>query len=81
MSNRQQGYHLQVLAQVHQRVQEQSQQAIEDAIQNCIENHERVVTELKAQNQLGQIPEEPPIPAEISEKMKQHDSSGGSQRK
>lgn len=74
-------YHLQVLAQVHQRVQEQSQQAIEDAIQNCIENHERVVTELKAQNQLGQIPEEPPIPAEISEKMKQRASSGGSQRK
>lgn len=74
-------YHLQVLAQVHQRVQEQSQQAIENAIQNRIENHERVVTELKAQNKLGQVPEEPPIPAEISEKMKQSASSGGSQRK
>ena len=74
-------YHLQVLAQVHQRVQEQAQQAIEDAIQNRIENHERVVTELKAQKQLGQVQEEPPIKAEISEKMKQRASAGGSQRK
>jgi len=74
-------YHLQVLAQVHQRVQEQAQQAIEDAIQNCIENHERVVTELKAQDQLGQVPEVTALPDEISEKMKQRASSGEAQRK
>ena len=74
-------YQLQVLAQVHLRVQEQSQQAVEEAIQNCIQNHERVVTELKAQNQLGQIPEEPNVPDEISEKMQQRTSSGQSQRR
>jgi hypothetical protein len=74
-------YHLQVLAQVHQCVQEQSRQAVEDAIQNCVQNHQRVVTELKAQNQLGQIPEEPTIPDEISEKIKQQTSSGGSGQK
>jgi len=74
-------YHLQVLAQVHQRVQERSQQAVEDAIQNCVQNHERVVTELKAQNQLGQIPEETDVPDEISKKMQQRASSGQSQNK
>ena len=74
-------YHLQVLAQVHQRVQEQAQQAVEDAIRNRIQNHERVVTELKEQHQLGQVPEELPIPDEISEKMQQRASSGQSQRK
>lgn len=74
-------YHLAILAEVHQRVQEQAQQAVEDAIQNRIENHERVVTELKAQNQLGQVPEEPTIPDEISEKIKQHASSGGSRQR
>ncbi len=72
---------LQILAQVHQRVREQSQQAIEDVMQNRVESHERVVTELKEQNQLGQVPEEPPVPDGISEKIEQRASSGESQRK
>jgi hypothetical protein len=57
------------------------QQTVEDAIQNCIENHESVVIELKAQNQLGQVPEEPPIPEEISETVRQRISSGESHGK
>ncbi|MFC2067811.1 DUF5667 domain-containing protein [Chloroflexota bacterium] len=73
--------HLQVLVQVHQRVQEQSQQMIEDAIQNRIQYHDSAVAELKEQNQLGEIPEEASIPAEISESMQKRASSGGSQRK
>lgn len=72
------GYHLQILAQVHQQVQEQTQLAIEDAMQTCIENHERVVTELKEQNQLGQVPEEAPIPKEIPVNIRQRISSGES---
>jgi len=62
-------------------VQGQSQQAVEDAIQNCIENNERVGTELKAQNQLGQVPEEPTIPDEISEKIRQRISSDGAPKR
>ena len=73
-------HHLEVLAEVHQRVQEQSQQAIEDAMQNRIQTHERVVTELQEQNQLGEVPEEPPIPEEILENIRQRISSGESQR-
>jgi len=74
-------YHLQVLAEVHQRVQGQAQYEVQEAIQNCIQNHEMVVTRLQAQNQLGQVPEEPPIPDEISEQMGQYGSSNGSGQK
>lgn len=70
--------HLAVLAEVHERVQEQAQQTTEDAIQACVENHERVVTSLKEKNMLGQIPEEHPLPDEISEKIRQRTSTGGS---
>ena len=72
---------LQVLAQVRQRVQEQSQQMTNNATQNRIENHEMVVTESKAQNQQGQTQEGPPVPAEISEKMKNNGSVEGSKGK
>jgi len=71
-------YHLTVLAEVHERVQGQAQQSVEDAMQVCVENHERVVAALREKNMLGQIPEEPPIPDEILEKIRQHGSSGGS---
>ncbi len=74
-------YHLQVLAEVHQRVQEQARYEVREAIQNCIQNHEMVVARLQARNQLGQVPEEPPIPDEISEQMGQHGSSNGSGQK
>ena len=55
-------HHLEVLAEVHQRMQGEAQQAVEATIQNRIQTHERVVTRLQAQNQLGQVPEEAPIP-------------------
>ena len=47
-------------------------------MQVCVKNHERVLAALKEKNMLGQIPEEPPIPDEILEKIRQHGSSGGS---
>ncbi len=63
--------HLAVLAEVHEQVQEQAQLAIENAMQVCVENHVRVVTELKERNMLGQLPEEPPIPAELPDEVKE----------
>jgi len=71
-------YHLQVLAQIHQRVQEQAQYEVQEAIQNCVQNHEQVVNRLQEQNQLGQVPEEPLIPEEIIEQVGQYGSSKGS---
>lgn len=55
-------HHLEVLTEVQQRVQGEAQQAVEAAMQNCVQNHERVVTRLQARNQLGQVPEEAPMP-------------------
>jgi len=67
--------HLAVLAEVHEQVQEQVQEqaqlAIENAMQVCVENHVRVVAELKEKNMLGQLPEEPPIPAELPDEVKE----------
>ncbi len=62
--------HLQVLAEVHERVQVQAQGAVESAMQVCVENHERIVTELKERNMLGEISENPPIPEGISDEVK-----------
>ena len=55
-------HHLEVLVEVQERVQGKAQQAIEATIQNRVQNHEQVVTRLRAQNQLGQVPEEAPMP-------------------
>jgi len=74
-------YQLAVLAEVHQRVQEQSREAVEDAMRVRVENHERVVASLEENNMLGQLPDEPPIPEEIPENLRQKISSGESQRK
>ncbi|MFC1950696.1 DUF5667 domain-containing protein [Chloroflexota bacterium] len=71
-------HHLEVLAEVQQRVQGEAQQAIEATIQNRIQTHERVVTSLQAQNQLGNVPEEAPIPSTVSGQMGQSGASGGS---
>jgi len=68
--------HLAILAEVHERVQEQSWQVVEEAMRVCVEKHERGVAELSEQNRLGQIPEEPPIPEEVSENVRQRISSG-----
>ena len=74
-------YQLAVLAEVHQRVQEQSGEAVEDAMRVCVENHERVVASVKENNMLGRLPDEPPIPEEIPENLRQTILSGESHRK
>ncbi len=70
--------HLAVLAEVHERTQVQAQGTVENAMQVCVENHERIVTELKEKNMLGEISEEPPIPEGIPESLRNRISSGGS---
>jgi len=73
-------HHLEILAEVQQRVQGEAQQAVEATVQNCVQNHAQVVTRLQAQNQLGQVPAEAPIPDTMSEQMGQSGSSGGAQK-
>ncbi|MFC1874421.1 DUF5667 domain-containing protein [Chloroflexota bacterium] len=55
-------HHLEVLAEVQQRVKGEAQEAIEAAIQNRVQNHEQIVTRLQVKNRLGQVPEEAPMP-------------------
>ncbi len=74
--------HLALLAQVHGQVQGQAQQqAIENAMQGCVKNYETVVTALKEKNLLGELSEDPPIPEELPENVKQKMSAGGSDQK
>ncbi|MFC1991637.1 DUF5667 domain-containing protein [Chloroflexota bacterium] len=64
-------HHLEVLAEVHQRMQGEGQQAVEATLQNRVQNHEQVVTRLQARNQLGQVPEEAPIPNAFQNRTRQ----------
>lgn len=53
--------HLQVLAEIHEKVPEQARVSIENAIANSLVNRERVVEALKNKGSLGEIPEETPV--------------------
>jgi hypothetical protein len=55
-------HHLEVLAAVRQRVQGGALEAVEAAIQNRVQNHAEIVTRLQAQNRLGQVPAQTPLP-------------------
>ena len=53
--------HLEVLAEIHEKVPEQARVSIENAIANSLVNRERVVEALKNKGSLGEIPEETPV--------------------
>jgi len=63
--------HLEVLAEVYEKVSEQAKSAIEEAMARSMEGHERAVEALKAKGALGEIPEEPPIPERLPESVKE----------
>ena len=75
------GHHLEVLNQVQQRVQGEAQQAVEATFQNRVQTHEQAVKRLQEQNQLGPVPEEPPMPGgAMSGQTGQNGSSVGAQK-
>ncbi|MFC1915969.1 DUF5667 domain-containing protein [Chloroflexota bacterium] len=53
--------HLEVLAEVHEKMPEQARVATENTIANSLRNRERVVEALKNKGSLGEIPEEAPV--------------------
>jgi len=53
--------HLEVLAEIHEKVPEQARVSIENAIANLLVNRERVVEALKNKGSLGEIPEGTPV--------------------
>ena len=63
--------HLQVLAEVHEKVPEPAREAIESAIANSVINRERVVEALKSKGALGEIPEEAPVMERVQAQLLQ----------
>jgi len=63
-------HHLEVLALVYEKVPEEAQTAIEMAIGVSITGHQMAVAALEAKGALGDIQEEPPIPAGIPDEVK-----------
>jgi len=57
--------HLEVLAEVYEKVPEQAKQAIENAMKASIRGHEKAVEALKAKNALGDVPEAVSLPVEV----------------
>jgi len=65
--------HLEVLAQIHEKVPEPAREAIENAMANALQNREQVIERLRSRAALGDIPEDVPalqqIQAEVMERI------------
>ena len=57
--------HLEVLAEVYEKVPEQAKSAIENAMKASVKGHEKAVEVLKAKNALGDVPEAVSLPVEV----------------
>ena len=63
--------HLEVLAEVYEKVPEQAKPAIESAMKVSVKGHEKAVEALKAQGALGEVPEEVSLPMEIPAEVRE----------
>ena len=63
--------HLEVLAEVYEKIPEQAKPAIENAMKASAKGHEKVVEALKARNALGEVPEEAPLPTEVPAEVRE----------
>jgi len=63
--------HLEVLAQVYEKVPEQAKPAIENAMKTSLKGHEKAVEVLKSKNALGEVPEEVSLPVEVSAEVRE----------
>ena len=63
--------HLEVLAEVYEKVPDQAKPAIENAMEASLKGHEKAVEALKAQNALGDVPEEVSLPENIPQEVKE----------
>ena len=63
--------HLEILAEVYEKVPEEAKPAIENAMKASIKGHEKAVESLKAKGVLGEVPEEVSLPAEIPTEVRE----------
>ena len=63
--------HLEVLAEVYEKVPEQAKPAIEEAMKVSLKGHEKAVEVLKARNALGEVQEEVSMPMEVPTEVRE----------
>lgn len=63
--------HLEVLAEVGEKVPEDARPAIENAMKVLIKGHAKAVEILKAKNALGDVPEEVTFPAQVPQEVRE----------
>ena len=63
--------HLEVLAEVYEKVPEEAKPAIEKAMKASVKGHEKAVEALKASNTLGEVPEEVTFPAQVPQEVRE----------
>jgi len=63
--------HLEVLAEVYEKVSEQTKPAIENAMKASAKGHEKAVGALKAQNALGEVPEAVSLPMVVPQETRE----------
>ncbi|MCK5044920.1 hypothetical protein KAR26_04320 [Candidatus Parcubacteria bacterium] len=63
--------HLEVLAELYEKVPEQAKPAIEKAMKASVKGHGRAVEALKAQNALGEVPEEVFLPEKVPQEIRE----------
>lgn len=62
--------HLEVLAEVYEKVPEQAKPAIEKAMEVSVKSHEKTVEALKEKDAINEVPEEVPFSEKIPEEVK-----------
>ena len=63
--------HLEVLAEVYEKVPEEAKPAIENAMKASVKGHKKAVEALKAQDALGEVPEEVSLPAKVPQEVRE----------
>jgi hypothetical protein len=63
--------HLEVLAEVSEKVPEEAKSAIENAMKASIKGHTKAVEILKAKNALGDVPESVSLPAQVPQEVRE----------
>ncbi len=63
--------HLEILAEVYEKVPEQAKSAIENAIKASVKGHEKAVEALKAKGALGEVPEEVSLPVQVPQEARE----------
>lgn len=63
--------HLEVLAEVYEKVPAGAKEAIEKAMEVSVKGHEKAVEGLKKKDAINEVPEEPPLPEVIPEEVRE----------